>query len=397
MERSTTHSLLILLWGGRVQPTIVLAHQLNPAAVVCIVSRDTINPPVGVLRRVLPQAIVPDPVPVDPYRTAATLAALEQARSRFPDLRPIVSVTSATVPMTVAGYEMARHWGCPAYYINTRGGEVLDLTRPDEPDPLRMAVRVDTYARIYGLELLPPEQVTPYATTAETRRAAALNLGRGGRPAVEVLAWLRGKSGADQETATQGLKQKVWPAHFGADHRGVLQMLEAHGLIRHVRHSARQVSFAIPQAGEAEFLRGDWLEQYVLAVGQTLQARRVFYDCAAGVRLRTGAAEREVDFIATFRGMALVASCKAATKPWRKSYLDELGAVAKTLGGDYVTRLYITDGVRAPALPPGRTDPFPAFVQQAQQQRTVIVTGDDLPRLDEVLQREVETPTYPPR
>lgn len=122
----------------------------------------------------------------------------------------------------------------------------------------------------------------------------------------------------------------------------------------------------------------------------------MFYDCAAGVRLRSGAAEREVDFIATFRGMALIASCKAVKRPWDKAYLDELGAVAKILGGDYVTRLYITDGVRTPP-PPGRSDPFLAFAQQAAQQRAVIVTGDELPRLDEVLQREVERPTYPPR
>ncbi|MCX7854177.1 MAG: hypothetical protein N2383_15520 [Caldilineales bacterium] len=396
MERSTSNALLILLWGGRVEPTIVLAHQLNPAAVVCLVSRDRTNPPVGVLRRVLPQAVIPDPVEVDPYRTAATLDALEEARRRFPDLRPIVSVTSATVPMTVAGYEMARHWGCPAYYINTRGGEVLDLTRPDEPDPLRMTVKVDTYVRIHGLEPIPPEQATPYATTPETRQAAALKLARGGRPAVEVLAWLRGTGAAPQETAAQGAKHKVWPGHFTAAHRGVLQMLEAHGVIRHVRFSARQVSFEIPQPGEGEFLRGDWLEQYVLAVGQELRARRVFYDCAAGVRLRSGAAEREVDFIATFRGMVLIAGCKAVKRPWKKAYLDELGAVAKILGGDYVTRLYITDGVRTPPSP-GRSDPFPAFAQQAAQQRAVIVTGDDLPRLDEVLQREVERPTYPPR
>ncbi len=388
--------LLILLWGGRVQPTLILAHQLHPSAVACIVSRDTHDPPVGVLRRILPHAAVADPILVDPYRTAATLSALEQARSRFPHLRPIVSVTSATVPMTVAGYEKARHWGCPAYYINTRGGEALDLTRPDESDPLRMQVKVVDFVRIHGQEPVAPEQTTAYATTLEARRAAALALGRGGRPAAEVLAWLRGNSPSREETATQGPKSKRWPAHFTASHRGVFLMLEEHGLIRQVRHSAHAVSFVIPEAGEGEFLRGDWLEQYVLAVGRELQAMNLLHDCAAGMRLRAGDAERELDFIATFRGMALIASCKAVRKPWQKGYLDELGAVAKMLGGDYVTRLYITDGRRAPASP-GQTDPFVAFAQQARQQRTVIVAGEELPRLDEVLRREIETPTYPPR
>lgn len=395
-QRHEAGRLLILLWGGRVQPTLILAHQLNPVAIVCIVSRDTHDPPVDVLHRILPHAVVADPIPVDPYRAAAALAALEQARSQFPHLQPVVSVTSATVPMTVAGYEMARLWGCPAYYINTRGGEVLDLTRSDEPDPLRMQVKVATFVRIHGQEPILPERVTPYATTAEARRAAALALGRSGQPAADVLAWLRGNSASSEETATQGLKSKRWPAHFSAPHHHVFQMLEEHGLIREVRRSAHYVSFVIPEAGEGEFLRGDWLEQYILAVGQELQARRLLYDCAAGVRLRVGEAERELDFIATFRGMALIASCKAVRKPWQKGYLDELSAVARTLGGDYVTRLYITDGWRVPASP-GQTDPFVAFAQQARQQRIVIVAGEELPRLDEVLRREVEAPTYPPR
>jgi hypothetical protein len=395
MERTTGNSLLILLWGGRVQPTIVLAHQLNPAAIACIVSRDTDTTSVGILRRVLPQAVILDPISVDPYRTAATLTALEEVRRRFPDLQPIVSVTSATVPMSVAGYEMAGQPQCRAYYINTRGGEILDLTRPDEPDPLRMAVKVSTYIRIYGLEPLSPDLVT-FATTPETRRTVALNLGRRGRPAVEVLAWLRGNSAAPEATATQGTKSKVWPAHFGDAHRAVLQMLAEYGLIRNLRSSTRQIAFEIPEVGEGEFLRGIWLEQYALAVGQELQARRVLYDCEAGVCLRSGEARRQIDFFATFRGMALIASCKAVKKPWQKTYLDELGAVAKTLGGDYVTRLYITDALPTPAAP-GRPDPFPAFAQQARQQRIVIVRGDELPQLDVVLQREIERPTYPPR
>jgi hypothetical protein len=388
--------LLILLWGGRVQPTLILAHQLNPAVVACIVSRDTHDPPVDVLRRILPHAVVADPIPVDPYRAAATLAALEQARSQFPHLQPVVSVTSATVPMTVAGYEMARLWGCPAYYINTRGGEILDLTRPDEPDPLRMQVKVATFVHIHGQEPISPERATPYATTPEARRAAALALGRSGQPAADVLAWLRGNSSLREETATQGLKSKRWPAHFSAPHRHVFHILEEYGLIRKVRRSTHYVSFVIPEAGEGEFLRGNWLEQYVLAIGQELQTRHLLYDCAAGLRLRTGEAERELDFIAIFRGMALIASCKAVRKPWRKDYLDELSAVAKMLGGDYVTRLYITDGRRALASP-DQADPFIAFAQQARQQRIVVVTGEELPRLDEVLRREIEAPTYPPR
>ncbi|GAB4559017.1 MAG: hypothetical protein Kow0047_04570 [Anaerolineae bacterium] len=391
------NQLLILLWGGRVQPSIMLAHQLNPAAVACVVSRDTKDASrhFQTLRRVLPNAQALEPIPVNPYRVADTLAALEKIRAHYPQHQPAISVTSATVPMTIAAYETARSWKCPAYYINTSGGEILDLTTPDEPDPLHVKVPAETFVRIYGLEPVPPDKTTPYASTLSDRMAAAVEMGRS-PVAHEVTAWLRGTSTMPTDGAVIGEKCKRWRGEFGAQHMAFLEILQRYGIIRDLRRTRDRVTYEIPAEGEGEFIRGEWLELYTLAAARSLKKKGVLDDCVSGLRVRSDTAEREIDLVATYRGMVMIASCKAVKKPWIKAYLDELAAVAKMLSGDYCIRLYITDQPR-PAPPPGGIDPFDQFMEQARQQRIVVVTGDDLPRLAEIMRREIEKPTYAPR
>ena len=150
-------SLLILLVGGRPQPSIMLAVQLKPAVIGCVASRDserTVTEMQETLASVLPATqLMDEPCLVSPYRVGETLNAVEDLRDAHQELWPCISVTGAPVPMTIAGYQAACSWNCPAYYVNTRDGEIIDLTVPDDPGSLRVTVSMEEYLAIYGLRI----------------------------------------------------------------------------------------------------------------------------------------------------------------------------------------------------------------------------------------------------
>jgi hypothetical protein len=143
---------------------------------------------------------------------------------------------------------------------------------------------------------------------------------------------------------------------------------------------------------------GHWLEYRVLETARSLRhaGKPVYGDCQHGLSFLLADAHREIDFIGIHAGMTLIASCKTGKDARNKKHLDELETVAKKLGGDYCVRLYITDQARLPPSPK-QIDPWEQFLAQAHSARIAVVTGDDLPRLGEILQREMLTPTYPRR
>lgn len=143
---------------------------------------------------------------------------------------------------------------------------------------------------------------------------------------------------------------------------------------------------------------GHWLEYRVVETAQGLRhaGKSLYDDCQHGFRFLLTGAYREIDFIGIHAGMVLIASCKTGKDARNKDHLDVLETVAEKLGGRYCVRLYITDLVRR-APPPHQADPWEQFLAQAHSARTVVVTGDDLPGLGEILTREMLTPTYPRR
>jgi len=85
-----------------------------------------------------------------------TSAAIEAVRDANPGLELYISVTGAPVPMTIAGYQVACRWNCPAYYVNTRDRELIDVTRSDDPERLHVSVsKVEHYLSLYGLGIAP--------------------------------------------------------------------------------------------------------------------------------------------------------------------------------------------------------------------------------------------------
>ncbi|NPA76842.1 MAG: DUF1887 family protein [Candidatus Diapherotrites archaeon] len=386
---------LLLLFGGRPQPNAMLAAVLQPQRIIGLVSKDSPYTVGEVLEGIasflnLDMQTNIQEERVDPYDTRQIQEVL--SRVSF----DAVGATGAPVPMVVTAYEFGRDDKIPVYYVNTQRGEILNLRGTEYRYPLTLKIDTSTYLGVYRLEIEPPEPDPPYSTSLQQREQAARLLGQHGQISGEVLGWLRA-------THQSSLRfQKQWTSSFKEQHWILLQQLQKWGLLKvrlfrkrktPVPHSRIEITF--PLEGERGFLFGKWLEVYTRLIAEKLTQEGLLDDVRQGLRFRVQEGKRELDFFALYKGMALLGSCKARRKPWKKDYLNELSAVADLLGGRYTYRFFLTD-----QSPPRRDNKnalrgFQEFVAHAQRLRIRVVTGEELPRWKAILRQEIKNPTYP--
>ncbi|MGC8779805.1 MAG: hypothetical protein ACP5UQ_02975, partial [Anaerolineae bacterium] len=187
-------ALLILLLGNRIQPATMLAYHLRPARVACIGSADrpeTLDEVAAALESVLGPGRLGSGRTVAPYRLDETLTAIDALLAGEPPLAPMIGLTGCPLPMSIAGYEAGRRLGCPVLYVNTQGAEIMDFTRPEQTEPLRIRFRqVDDYLAICGLQIVAGHK-PHHVTTPTERRAAAQLLARSGEAGSRLIAALR--------------------------------------------------------------------------------------------------------------------------------------------------------------------------------------------------------------
>ncbi len=387
--------LLILLLGNRVQPATMLAYHTRPLRVACIGSTDradTLKSVQEAIEYLLGPGRLAGAKLVTPYRLDATLAAIHEFVAEHSGLQPVIGLTGCPLPMSIAAYEAGRQLNCPVLYVNTGGAEIVDFTQPDQLEPLRVRFDIKDFLAICGLQAVAKRKPRCLSTSTE-RIVAARVLGAAGKAGTALIAALRMAGLLPART------RRLHPGALDEDGRLLLQELAAqHILTGLAEMSDGSVSYIIPAAGEHAFLNGDWLEEYVWEVAEGLRRQEpgLFDATGKGVVFRSGAAVREIDFIALRGGVPLIASCKSGAEPWQKQDLDEVAAIAQLLGGAYAIRLFITNQPPPASSHPNMADPYAQFQEQASRQRVVLVSGQEIGRLPEILRKEMLTPTYKP-
>lgn len=385
--------LLILLLGGRIQPAAMLAFQRQPDAVVCIHSVDepqTARELQRLLRRRFPQVLIADALGVSATVPGQTRTAIETVVARFPGYEVALSLTGAPMPMVVGAYTLAARLGWPAYYLSTADGQILDLASDEMAETLpatfTLRLNVADYLAIYGQQWVNQVEAEGRAGEKTSYSQAMKLLLADLATSTTLLDWLV------EGRAWEAPQRRLW--QLGVEHWQLFEQLQALGLCQNLAMlptaKSTYVRFQVHHASHRQFLSGGWLE---VAVAQAAQQATRFDDWAYGLVMRSGDAQREVDFLGVRRGQGLIVSCKAGWRFWNKAYLDELGAAAKMLGDNYCTKLFVTHRLR-PALGTPGAVALPPFLQHAANQRIVVVTGEDLAKLASILQQESAKPTY---
>lgn len=385
---------LILLFGGRPQPNVILAAIEKPDRIVAIVSQDSLYD----LHQVFDALMEKEKVEVrkvSPYNMRDVRQVIEETIQTLPV--SAIGVTGAPLPTAVVAYGVGREHGIPVYYVNTRQGELLNLIQETgKPTPVKL--RIPAFLRVYRLtpEPLPTPQ---FATSPRQRRQAARILGENAVVAGQLLGWLRKGTKKPNGDGDPLRIQKLWPEYLNASHWDLFERLHSAGIVRvklsrgrtrPVPRSVVQLKF--PKSGERQFIFGKWLEIYIEDA-----ARRVHLldDVASELRFRVQEGYREIDFLGLYQGIPILGSCKATNKPWRKSYLDELSAVAEMMGGRYTWKFFFTDQEPPFEKEHNAYRSYTEFKDHARSLRVVVLTAQDLPQWAEILEKELNQPTYP--
>lgn len=385
-------TLLICLLGGRPQPAALTAFVLDAAVVVAMPSASVPARATELCRIVHARNAAVNAVEgpaIDPLSPSAARAAIESAAAAYPHLQPIVSLTGAPMPMVIGGYQAAQALACPAYYLDTRGGRLLDLAGAGSGQAVDIALGLDDLLVSYGLDVPPTAPLSAARELLPAHEHAAAALARNVELSRALLDWL-GNAGDLYKPV-----QRHW--RLGRAHWDLLLELEGCALMTvapsQMPLTGVSVKLQIPDAPHRSLLAGGWLEVWILSQlrGIRAEGRAIVDDAARGVRIVARGAEREIDCLAVRRGVPIIASIKAGSRrPWQKAYIDELVAVGKLLGDNYCTLLFVASWPLPSQADRARAA---AFSEHASRGRVVVYTGADVPDAATWLRREVLQPT----
>jgi hypothetical protein len=167
----------------------------------------------------------------------------------------------------------------------------------------------------------------------------------------------------------------------------LVHALEKYGLLEIKLNKKREECCSFKSPDAAKFLgTGDWLEIFVWH--ETKEAGFAD-DCQWGYEIIDGKAENELDLALTYKGQLIIGECKTDNNPFKgkRNYLDTLDSNAHLLGGNFVTKLFITNQ-------PKTKNGYVSFDEQARKRRIVVLTAEDLPTIREHLISQAKTPTF---
>jgi hypothetical protein len=175
----------------------------------------------------------------------------------------------------------------------------------------------------------------------------------------------------------------------------LMKWLVKRGMLSVGRTSPDGTPYRFSSKFAAQFLStGDWLEVYVWDQINKIKGvdndEPFADDCRWGCEIPRDKVQYELDVALMYKAQLVIAECKTDEKPFQgeNNYLRDLDAVADQLGGDYVSKVFVTNRQ-------GEGESYTIFCRQAQQRNIEVVTRERLPEIGEIMKKQATNPTYP--
>jgi len=251
--------------------------------------------------------------------------------------------------------------------------------------------------------------------TVEDYFAAYGRQARGANPADEEVAFARlmAKSPRDAMKLAKGMRnaeskdgRRVFPAP-PKNLDALMNAAQSAGFIHSfkLRTQANRPGYGQIKECEIEettgkslvrFATGDWLEVYAWWAAKEAGC---FDDYRCVVTIQNAGAGNELDLAATRAAALLIAECKTDDCAFKmikeKKYIEKLHSIADMVGGNFVTRLLILSQTVPQDADEQKS--YQSFCEQSRARQVVVVTGEQLKDLPDILRREsgaTGTPTY---
>jgi hypothetical protein len=388
--------VVVLLVGGRLTPNVIGILALRPCAVEMVVSTDTPGQ-CEVARKVLQTidsvVVCDQPEFVSAYHMAECEKACQVVAERHPGTEIWFDASSCPKIMAFAGYEVARQRGQHAIIVDTTHQQVIDVTHKGAV-AAAIPLTLEQYLACYGRRPRPMFDFARLSVSYEQAMQAATYLANAGPRLLRLLPrfrnWSQGKGERHIEfNRTQPLDD---------DQRAILRSLaDLRLLAGYDERPDHRVAYTIRSDEDYNFLNGTWLEVFVrgqVARQNDAQGSPLFSECAFSLEIPSEGACKEIDVACLYQGQLVLCSCKTEVKPFETEYLDELYAVSNLVGGEFASRIFVTN-----VLPPTEDDPpahreYLRFMEQAKDRKTVVVTGDRLADVGKTLAQQATNPDY---
>ncbi|MGQ9549306.1 MAG: Card1-like endonuclease domain-containing protein [Roseiflexus sp.] len=378
----TTVALLVLI-GGRQTPNVLSAQFLRPDIIAPIASREAMHPDGAwekvkpVLKQLSPQVL--DPRIVDAFDLNAIRKQCAAAMDDIPNARWVCNITCATTIMSIGAYEEGRARNASVWYFDTAGRRVVTLAgQPPNGDPYRLSV--EHYLQIYDRSVQPMQPPSQSQVMLAQQMAQAPDEAIAFRDILRTAA-ADAKFIKPRRLMTQPLTSTMvrW-----------CEQAQNAGFISAIRKLPNGYEIEQMDGALWDFVNGIWLEIYAWNAAQRAGC---FDDCRLSIIIPApdGRSSNQIDLAMTHAASLLIAECKTESQPFRTQHLDQLRAITSIIGGSFVGALFITARSQHKANP----DAFTSFCDQARARQIVVITGDRLTQLPDILKREAASPTFP--
>jgi len=388
---------LLLLIGGRQVPNLLTVQYLIPDFVVPIASHAALQPGdawsrIKPILQQLSLGDVPDPEPIDAFDLQQVRDACYAAIQQYMDVDWTFNITCGTAIMSIGAYEVGKEVGASVWYLDTATQRVVTLNGNPPADKL-YHLKVTDYMGVYGRypEAIQSDPTLEYISLAR-KLANDPPLTMAWRDALQ-------KGGADRGKQDQPRRVSFTASHFEAQLPTILDWCasaQAAGLVSSFQLDEDDVIRGeLPNNQLWKFVDGDWLEVYAWSAAHTAGC---FDNYRYKLQIPGDAGSNELDLAITYSASLLIAECKTGKTPFETSNLDKIRSIAGMIGGSFVGCMFITS--QSPSgLDKNQRKEYEAFCGQARARRIVVVTGDQLDTLTEILCREAGAnptclPTY---
>lgn len=404
----------LILVGGRPIPNVLTIIHQQSELIVAICSKESEQSDWPTLektiRRLVPRCEIVKKV-TDGFYLESIKDACKSELYRSADW--IFNITSGTTIMSLGAYEIAKEYKQDAsiscWYLDTAKSRAIALTgkQPGTKETEKIfSISVDQYITAYDYTLRLGQN---HAHAKYFKQADWIDFARylGKNPdqikllkdVVTEVTKQREKSKKDNRSLPSFyLITQVPDKTYSLFEKA--QNIELVSALQHIDGST--IRFTLSEQQYA-FLNGTWLELYVWSEAEKLREQDFFTDCQWNqVLLSSNKKEisapdlqyKDMDVSMIYNAQLVIAECKTGNKASDSKNLDSLAILADLLGGDFVTKLFVTDLSRSDKLKNDTNPSFDSVLAHTSQRNIRFVEREELPNIGNILREEAKTPKY---
>ncbi len=393
---------LMVVAGGRGVPDALALLYLKPALVLPVTSIEGWETKTAFFH--LADRIGCEVLPmeqIDAYNLTAAIAALKNFREQCNRLHStrewdwIITITSAPKILAFAAYEVAKELEIPCWYIASQQEKVVSLVKEyEQVDTNRFFhLSFNDYIKIQGRTCQERKPFPDYRHTVQNWGDVAEKLARSEETSQLLPIFYRHRKRPGKSIDNAFRDPMFLPPEIEA--LQLVKWLVGRGMLKVSRTRPEGTPYRFASKIAAQFMTtGDWLEVYVWdQINKTKgegNGKPFADDCRWGCKIPKDEVEYELDVAVMYKAQLVIAECKTDEQPFRgeNNYLRILDAVADQLGGDYVSKVFITNCRKGGAS-------YEAFNAQARQLNIEVVTWERLPTIGEIIKQLAMHPKYP--